>query len=868
MKCLSVFLFCLIGIHVWGQELHIDSELSKIAPFIQALRNFSNNIPQEKVYLHFDNTSYYQGDHIWFKCYVTSGRHQLGGSSKTLYVELLNPGGEIVDKRILKIENGHCHGNFILNQFTFYSGFYEVRAYTKYMLNFGDEVIFSRLLPVFDKPKTEGNFEEKEMLSYGRWGAVGSNGTFPMKREGPEKAKNVNLRFFPEGGYLVQGITSRVAFEATDEVGNPINVKGVILDGANREICQFACAHEGRGVFTYTPSDDKRKAVSVVEYAGKTYRFDLLDVLPQGIVMEVNNLTYSDSIGITLRKNGDTPAGLFGVAVVNGGRLQHYCAVFVEEDEIGFYLDKTQLTSGVSRIVLFDGKGEILCDRLIFTNHTESLDIKVKTDKRIYSPYELVNMEISVTDREANPVHATFSLSVRAGENEVESNRNILTDLLLMSEIKGYVRNPVWYFEDADDMRREALDVLLMVQGWRRYSWDRMAGIELFEIKYLPEQGIETHGNVVSFNLSGSKQRPRPNVDVSLLVTKKEEHEGTEGDMIETFVTDNQGRFSYILDVEGQWNMILAVHEKGKPKNYHIMLDRIVNLKPKKYRYADLQVSVAENNPAFDDDFEETEEEDWNAFFIAYQDSLTKSGIDEQVHLLDEITVTAKRTREQTIFSNRSTSAAYYDVSSEFDDLYDSGNPFIGDNIHELLMNMNQNFSVSKNPVSNIEFLLYKNRNVLVVVDYKTVDATSVLDFFAYNTLRVQSIKSIYINETPTVFCRYYSNPYVSCSALFDRSFACVVLIETHLEGEIPAESGQGVRKTRLEGYSRVSEFYNPDYSTLPPEPDYRRTLYWNPMVMPDENGHASIQFYNNSRNNHLVISAETVTAEGMIGVY
>ena len=219
MKHTIIFFSLLLGFQVFGQDS--DSGLNKFAPFIQALNHFSKKVPQEKVYLHFDNTSYYQGDHIWFKCYVvTSGEHQLSQLSKTLYIELLNPGGEIVNKLVLKIENGQCHGDFALNQLPFYSGFYEVRAYTKYMLNFGDDVIFSRLLPVFEKPKEEGNYEEKEMLKYGRWGT----GNYPMRRERPEKGKAVNLRFFPEGGNLIQGVTSRIAFEATDAFGNPIDV--------------------------------------------------------------------------------------------------------------------------------------------------------------------------------------------------------------------------------------------------------------------------------------------------------------------------------------------------------------------------------------------------------------------------------------------------------------------------------------------------------------------------------------------------------------------------------------------------------------------------------------------------------------------
>ena len=536
---LSLALFLCLQVH--GQEL--DSVIGVFTPFIQSLNTY---IPQEKVYLHFDNTSYYQGDNIWFKCYVvTSALHQLYGLSKTLYVELLNPGGEIVDKRILKIENGQCHGDFTLTQLPFYSGFYEVRAYTKYMLNFGDDVLFSRLLPVFGKPKTEGDYEEKDMLRYGRQGS----GKYPMKRERPLKGSKVNLRFFPEGGRLVQGVTTRVAFEATDEAGNPIEVTGVVMDGNRRELSSFTALHEGRGVFTHTPPVDfnKRKTVAEVEYDGEKYRFDLPGALPEGVVMGVDNLSHPDSLEITLRKSEDTPAEMLGVAIISGGMLQNYCFAWMEDDEINFRMDKTRLPLGVSQIVLFNNNGEILCDRLVFAGKKEFLDIKAKTNKPVYRPCELVEMEFSVADQRTNPaVNATFSLSVRDGANEVESKHTILTDLLLMSEIKGYVRNPSWYFEADDDMHREALDVLLMVQGWRRYSWKQMAGVESFELKYLPEQGIETNGKVVSL----VKQTPQPNIDISLLLqkrvesdaTKRDESDATEEGFIDTFVTDSLGR--------------------------------------------------------------------------------------------------------------------------------------------------------------------------------------------------------------------------------------------------------------------------------------------------------------------------------------
>ena len=159
------------------------------------------------------------------------------------------------------------------------------------------------------------------------------------------------------------------------------------------------------------------------------------------------------------------------------------------------------------------------------------------------------------------PVQNTFALSVRDGMNEVESGRNILTDLLLMSEIKGYVRNPGYYFEAEDDTHRMAIDLLLRIQGWRRYSWKQMTGIESLNLKYGPERGIETRGQVVSF----VRQLPKPNVEVSCFLKKRGENEENSS-FIEAITTDSLGRFSLISDIYGKWDLILAVTVNKKRK--------------------------------------------------------------------------------------------------------------------------------------------------------------------------------------------------------------------------------------------------------------------------------------------------------------
>ena len=892
-QLLASFIFFL-SFHAWGQDIDdMDSELSMFAPLIYTLNNFSNNIPQEKVYLHFDNTSYFQGDPIWFNCYiVTTDRHQLSQLSRTLYVELFNPGGEIIDKKVLKIEDGQCHGDFALDHLPFYSGFYEVRAYTKYMLNFGDDVIFSRLLPVFDKPKTEGAYEEKKMLRYGRYGPLGS---YPMKREAPIREKAVNLHFFPEGGNMVQGITSRVAFEATDAVGNPIDVSGVVRDANRQVVCPIITLHEGRGVFIYTPKDvaGRQKDIAEVEYAGKKYQFELPDGLPCGVVMTVDNLSQPDSIEVTLRKTVDIPAEMLGIAVLSGGKIRNCTFVRIEDNEINFAINKKMLPAGVSQIVLFNNKGDIICDRLIFSGKIDFLNIKPTTNKPVYRPYEQVDMDITVTDMKTNPVSTTFSVSVRDGANEVEYKHNILTDLLLMSEIKGYVRNPSWYFEAGDGLvetsqatsllnhRTTSLDVLLMVQGWRRYAWKQMTGAEPFEVKYLPEQGIETQGRIVS----SVRQKPQPGVDVLLVLQKRKVGDEQGGSYVENFMTDEQGRFSFVSDVSGRWNMVLSVTEKGKKKDHRILLDRLFTPEPKRYSYTDLQIINAENNmenmngDEVNDDFKE----ETDTLLTAFQNSVAGLVIDKKIIRLPEVSVKAKRSTDaQDIYRNRSTSIVYYDMASEMDNIYDNGK-FAGNDIHKMLVLSNKNFTIAR--IGGNEYLRYKGKPFftskgnkiypwipLFVINYKKAYSWNEVEYFKYKNISLNAIKSIYINENPSVKCKYANTELqtvydYTCSDL-DDFFSCVVFIETYPEGKIPVEGAKGVRKTWLEGYSPVKEFYHPDYSALPPDPDdYRCTLYWNPAVTTDENGKAKINFYNNNRSTSLIINAETVTPHGLIGV-
>src|SRR5665647_777907 len=205
-KIASVFLFfSLISFTAFAQDTIGTS--AKLIRFARNAALFSYNNPQEKVYLHFDNTGYFLGETIWFKAYVVEAlNNNPSAVSKTLYVELLTPEGQLLQSKKIPIQNGICSGDFQLMD-SLPGGYYEVRAYTRCMLNFGPEVVFSRVLPVFDQPVKEGNYADRKITN--------RKFTVPNLREKNPFKERINVSFYPEGGSLVTGIKSNVAFKAT-----------------------------------------------------------------------------------------------------------------------------------------------------------------------------------------------------------------------------------------------------------------------------------------------------------------------------------------------------------------------------------------------------------------------------------------------------------------------------------------------------------------------------------------------------------------------------------------------------------------------------------------------------------------------------
>ncbi|MDR1373321.1 MAG: hypothetical protein LBJ17_09465 [Dysgonamonadaceae bacterium] len=823
-----------------------DFEEQKLVSFVKSAVEFAKYLPQETVYLHLDNNSYYYGDDVWFAGYVVAGESlRKTDLSKTLYVELLNQGGEMIDKRILEIDSfGQCSGSFTLSRLPFYSGFCEVRAYTKYMLNFGDDIVFSRVFPVFEKPEKYGDFKDRKLQQY--WYRK-----YPEIRKRTEKEKPVNVKFYPEGGRYVIGIESRVAFEATDEYGNPVHLTGKIINSRKEELLQFKTIHDGRGVFNIIPTKDKLFAV--VNSDGREYRFELPKPESQGFVMTAYNLTNRNSIEIAIAKNAETPSQTLGVAVLTRGNIQNLNLIdFSNQSYARFKINKTSLPEGVSRIIMFNEAGNILSDRLVFAGKNKTEGIKIKTGKESYSPFEKVEMELMTGDR------TPFSISVRdAADDDVEYGQNIMTYLLLTSEVKGFVRNPEYYFEQENHDRE--LDLLLMIQGWRRYSWEQMTGARRFELKYKPEKGIALSGKAVSM----ARSKPQPDTGILCVVSKLKDGKKRDTVFDGAVFTDSAGCFEFTTQIEGKWDLAMSTWKNGKAKDYRIILDRQFSPPPREYIIAEMQVNIAE-------DLQKTKKsgtEDSNSTAVATADSPSEAAMTEKVHQMEAVTVKGKKkTKQHDIYNARRNAIAYYDVQQQEDRIKDSRVFPTGD-LRRLLPEINRDFRY----LPQKDIVVYKDGSSrgkprpLFIVDYRQ-DHFDSISWNQQNFHNIKGVKSVFVSEDHAAILKYCDG---ANKDVTPGMYNCVVFIETRPGGLYRKEEGRGVRMTQIEGYTPpAKEFYSPDYSLVEQQKDdRRRTLYWHPAVIPDSTGTAKIHFFNNSICRKFKISAESVTSDGTVCV-
>ena len=790
-----------------------------------ALMAVSRPSQQEKVYLHFDNSAYFLGETIWFKAYVVqTGRHTLSSNSKTLYVELATPDGIVVEAKKMKLVNGKADGFFQLKD-SLTAGYYEVRAYTRFILNQGDDAVFSRVFACYDKPQLTGDYQNRTMEQRP------SSLKVPDKRIKREDEGTFNLSFFPEGGSLVEGLNSRVAFKVMDKEGKQVEIKGVVVSERGDTLATLKTSHQGMGVFRITPTlrpvhVKKEKMVALVSTDNKRYKIPLPEALPSGYVLSANN-TDSEQISIVVQRSNGLPNETLKINLSTRGMVYgEDTLTFSQDDVVSLFFPTKLLPSGVTQITLSSMDGRPLAQRLLFINHRSEMHIEAKTDKLSYRPYEPINIDLSLNDSKGNPVETEFSISVKdAATCPYDAYAdNILTNLLLSSELRGHIEAPGYYFMDDSLKRKNDLDVLMLTQGWTRYAWKRVAGLDTSQFYHPYEESLLIEGNVFSVN----REKAKEGVGVNMILM------GDSTSQRGTCVTDETGRFNLKLeDFYGTSDLLVETINKGKRKEHIIRLDRVFSPHLTTYEggetlepeWPDKRLSV--DLAAIETDTTQQEPIWTDSIWVT-----TQKVRDPKSTALPEVQVNAKRRTNQQREGIRDATVVV-DVEKTVDTFIDKGEwvpATAGSMLYELLPYFTSDGYKGKNTV----FFVNNRRDI-------PLDEVNVLD-----------ITLITVKEG------LGTNP--------DAPEAEVsIYIYTDFKRKTPI----GIRRTKFDGYSWTKTFYSPPYDKLglPDEDDVRRTLYWNPNVTTDSNGNARVSFFNNRSAKKVSISAETVTSNGMIGV-
>jgi hypothetical protein len=377
-------------------------------------------------------------------------------------------------------------------------------------------------------------------------------------RKKSKMGDGLNIEFYPEGGALVDGISSRVAFKATDAYGLPAKITDALsIDGKS-----VAIEHEGMGSFIYTPTEGSDREVNVT-YESKSYKFKLPKAEKSGYAMQVDN-SKKDSIRVSISRNKVSPKTI-GATLMCRGNLAYFDTLRWNNDKATFSIGKEKLLPGVQQITLFTEKGEILAERMLFVrngNMPDNVKIAINSDKESYKPFEKIKIEAKVTDNAGSPVETFMSLAVRDGDidNGGHYSDNICTDLLLSSDLKGYIANPGYYFESDDEERNAALDLLMMVQGWRRYEWKTMAGLKPFKITNYLEDGISVDGEVLAL----SHNKPMKDIQVFMRATSPD------GTLVQNqnVTTNEKGEFNFKLaDFYDDWFLTLSLSKENEKLN-------------------------------------------------------------------------------------------------------------------------------------------------------------------------------------------------------------------------------------------------------------------------------------------------------------
>jgi hypothetical protein len=347
--------------------------------------------------------------------------------------------------------------------------------------------------------------------------------TESISRSIPIVLNKVTLSFFPEGGDLVNGLKSTVAFKAVNEFGKAADIEGTIIDNDSNKIASFESFHMGMGGFSLEPHEGKTYMARITKPSGISEVYPLPEAMPQGYVLNVNAVEKS-----TLKLSiGSTREEKLLVFLQIRGKEYFSREIAAKKGMNDVSVDVTKFPPGVAQVTLFDSKGIERAERLVFVNKHRQATVAIKTDKPKYMPREKVKLTITACDEIGMRMPGNFALAVTDDQLlsfADDKSSTILSHMLAESDIKGKVEEPRFYFDPKEQKADKALDYLLMTNGWRRFTWKQITEEEVPAINNPSERAI-----IAGKVMDGATSKPVFGATVKIVGIKFEAKTDTSG---------------------------------------------------------------------------------------------------------------------------------------------------------------------------------------------------------------------------------------------------------------------------------------------------------------------------------------------------
>lgn len=815
------------------------------------IANFSlmERIPKEKLYLHLDKPFYGAGEKIWFKGYLVNAiTHQNNAQSNFIITELINRSDSIVERKKIRRDSLGFHNAFTLPA-TLPAGDYYLWGYSNWMLNEDPDFFFSRNIKIgnsIDNTIVSSiEYQQEDDTHYtakikftSNVQAVFENTTIKylylengkIKNKGKKKTdengwisislpdlkspvarrievefddpqyiykrtfhlpvftNDFDVKFFPEGGALINIPHQNVAFKAQGADGFSKEIEGFLFNSKGDTLTNFRSEHNGMGIFTMNPVNNETYYVTVRTNDSITKRFDLPAIEPKGISIAMSH--YKQEIRYEIQKTEATewPQKLFLLAHTRGklAILQP-----INPKRTFGKMNDSLFTEGITHFMLIDEQGNALSERLIFVPDHKPNQWQITTDQPTYGKREKVSLQIAAKDSEGNPVEGTFSVSItdRKSIQPDSLADNILSNLLLTSDLKGYVEDPAFYFLNQDARTLRSIDYLMMTHGWRRHKMENVLRTPSLNFTNYIEKGQTISGRIMGFFGANVKKGP-----ICVLAPKY--------NIIATTETDEKGQFIVNTSFRDSTTFLVQARTKKGFAGVDILMD------PPQYPVATHKAPYFNGATTFMEDY-----------LMNTRDQYYMEG-GMRVYNLKEVTVTAKRERP----SSKSIYTGGINTYTVEEDRLQGYGQTAFDAASRLP-------SVTITNGSEIHIRNNSEPAIIVIDDIVYEDASDIL-------------KDIQVSDMSSISLLRGADAVI----LGPRASGGAVVITLKDPRNLPARPALGIITYTPLGYSESVEFYHPTYDT--PEKknaqrsDFRSTVYWNPELRLDAEGKATIEYY------------------------